>query len=234
MAKNKYCFAFIFVILLPGCSAVIDSVDKYTGDYDGKDLGEYMTFPSPYYTDRIFNKPKYIGDTPSPFSVESYSYKEMTKDERFFHKYYFTDLGENAMEIPAEQMWNAKREGKHFFPRLAIGYSEPSSTQEERDNVNRFRDSYTYQKKNNQYVKFAYLEAYDLFSKKRIPVQFCQSDGWCKTYIRPMDYSSGVFVGYDEKNVLPTSRILYELDNALYVKRGDIYPPWETEVTDDK
>ncbi|MBD1572248.1 hypothetical protein HC725_02985 [Vibrio sp. S17_S38] len=232
MIGNKCCF--FFVIVLSGCSAMVDSVDKYTGDYDGKYLGEYMIFPSPYYTTRIFNNPEYIGNSPSSFSVESYSYKEMTKDERFFHKYYFTDLGENAIELPAKQMWHSKRQGKHFFPRLAIGYSERSTTQEERDNVNRFRDSYTYQKKNGQYVKFDYLEAYAAYEKKRIPVQFCQSDGWCKTYIRPMDYSSGAFVVYDAKDTTPTSRILYELDNALYVKRSDIYPPWETEESDNE
>ena len=228
MVQSRF-YIITCIVFLSGCSALADSIAKSRGNYTGDHLGETMRFRSTYYTERIFRNPEFKGERANLLSIKSYSYNEINKKGSHFYKYYYSNNDDNAMELPAAQMWQSKRKGKHFFPRLTIGYSEPISTREDRNNLNRFRDSYTYQKKNGQYVKFEYMDAYSTFEKKRIPVQYCQSDGWCKTYIHPVD-----FLNYSGENVIGPDCILYELDNALYVKRSDIYPPWEAEVPDDK
>ncbi len=213
MSKNLIVIVML-ILALSGCSS--------SSSKEPKNIGEYAQFYTRYYMDRRFVNPEYK-DIPHPSTLKGFG--EAKSGEKFIIKYYLHIGDDNLIEIPPEHMWYSKIKGKVIFDKGKRTFTRNDGAliipRNEMKNAGYFKDVYTYIKEGEEYKKFDLLQAEAVFTKTRVPIQYCLPDGWCKTYILPL---KRLKKGETREELNPNG-ILYYISEGLYVKREDVYPP---------
>ncbi|QDE31389.1 hypothetical protein [Shewanella polaris] len=146
-------------------------------------LGATKYIDTGYYIERWFVNPEYQEEVP-----EGTAFYGAAADKikyRYIVKYYIYDGENDDVLIPSEKMWEVRKSDVD-----TLG--------------NWYVDRFLYQKNGEDYVVDE-----NYWVERKVPIQYCSDDGWCKTYI------SDTFVYSDG--------FKYDLDNVLYIKREDIY-----------
>lgn len=127
------------------------------------------------YVERWFKSPGYQEEVPE--GTEFYGAAAEKIKHRFIIKYYISDGLEDDIEIDTEKMWKVKPselDGREIH----------------------YINTYFYKK-----VEGKYVEGINVRKGRKVPVQDCDVDGWCKTYISTIDKFADEFKGYDSKDV---------------------------------
>jgi len=137
-----------------------------------------------YYVERWFINPEYQKDVPEGTAFYGAAAEKI--EHKFTIKYYIADGAYDDVLIPDINMWEVK-----------------GGKVDKREGW--YIDRFLYEKYGG------YKMVRNVGVNRRIPIQSCSDDGWCKTYI------SSAYVYSDG--------FKYDLDNVRYIKREDIYKP---------
>lgn len=139
------------------------------------------------YIERWFKNPDYQEEVPE--GTAFYGAAAEKVKHRFIIKYYISDGVEDDIEIPNKQMWKVK-----------------PSEMDKREKY--YLDTYFYKKIGHEYVKG--INVWKERGVKKVPVQHCNVDGWCKTYISTTHKFSDDYKGYD-------------INDVWYIKKEHLY-----------
>ena len=146
-------------------------------------LGAKKYVSNGYYVERWFKAPD--DQYTVPQGTEFYGAAAEKIKHRFIIKYYIKDGVDNIVLIPEDNMWEVKQEGElNKFG-------------------NEFVNRFLYKKRSGKYEVNR-----NIHSKRKMPIQSCAEDGWCKTYIPDTSVISDGFK--------------YDLNNVLYIKSKEL------------